>query len=146
MEGDETGLEQKVRHWLQVSGKKSELQAKLRAELYGAIQTEIAFRGDISITGEVERRSVSHREKIINWMVSQHLTSNSHWLTNSVFVRYWSHLKLTHVIYTHCFSETYQEYVVLLCMYLLYFMFLKDFETKFCSDLIVMSGEKRRCI
>ena len=84
----ETGLEQKVRHWLEVSGKKSELQAKLRAELYGAIQTEIAFRGDINITGEVERRAVSHREKIINWLVSQHLTTNRHWLTNSVFVRY----------------------------------------------------------
>ena len=87
-DNDQNGLEQKVRHWLEVSGKKSELQAKLRAELYGAIQTEIAFRGDINVTGEVERRSVSHREKIINWLVSQHLTSNRHWLTNSVFVRY----------------------------------------------------------
>ena len=84
----ETGLEQKVRHWLEVSGKKSELQAKLRAELYGAIQTEIAFRGDINIPGEAERRTVSQREKIINWLVSQHLTTNRHWLTNSVFVRY----------------------------------------------------------
>ena len=90
-DNNETGLEQKVRHWLEVSGKKSQLQAKLRAELYGAIQTEIAFRGDINVRG----RSVSHREKIINWLVSQHLTSNSHWLTNSVFVRYWSLLFYT---------------------------------------------------
>ena len=43
-ERDEAALEDKVRHWLEVSGKKSELQAKLRAELYSAIQTEIAFR------------------------------------------------------------------------------------------------------
>ena len=91
-DNDQTGLEQKVRHWLEVSGKKSELQAKLRAELYGAIQTEIAFRGDINITGEAERRSLSLREKIINWLVSQHLTTNRHWLTNSVFVRYSSGL------------------------------------------------------
>ena len=41
---DQRGLEEKVRQWLEVSGKKSELQAKLRAELYSAIQTEIAFR------------------------------------------------------------------------------------------------------
>ena len=84
---NEDGLEQKVRHWLEVSGKKSELQAKLRAELFGAIQTEVAFRGDIAITGEVERRSLSQREKIVNWLICQHLTSNRYWLTNSVFVR-----------------------------------------------------------
>ena len=31
-------------------------------------------------------RSLSSREKIINWLVSQHLTTNRHWLSNSVFV------------------------------------------------------------
>ena len=31
-------------------------------------------------------RSGSNREKVINWLVSQHLTSSRHWLTNSVFV------------------------------------------------------------
>ena len=41
---EETNLEGKVREWLESSGKKSELQAKLRAELFGAIQTELAFR------------------------------------------------------------------------------------------------------
>ena len=41
---EETNLEDRVREWLESSGKKSELQAKLRAELFGAIQTELAFR------------------------------------------------------------------------------------------------------
>ena len=40
----EAGLEDKVRQWLDTSGKRSELQAKIRAELYGALQTELAFR------------------------------------------------------------------------------------------------------
>ena len=31
-------------------------------------------------------RLVSTREKMINWLVSQHLTTNRHWLSNSVFV------------------------------------------------------------
>ena len=43
----ETDLEERVKDWLESSGKKSELQAKLRAELFGAIQTELAFRGDL---------------------------------------------------------------------------------------------------
>ena len=29
---------------------------------------------------------MSTREKMINWLVSQHLTTNRHWLSNSVFV------------------------------------------------------------
>ena len=41
---EEIKLEGRVREWLDSSGKKSELQAKLRAELFGAIQTELAFR------------------------------------------------------------------------------------------------------
>ena len=53
---DQLGLEEKVRQWLEVSGKKSELQAKLRAELYGAIQTEIAFR---FVEDQVEHDSYS---------------------------------------------------------------------------------------
>lgn len=40
----EADLEDKVRQWLDTSGKRSELQAKIRAELYGALQTELAFR------------------------------------------------------------------------------------------------------
>ena len=54
---DQLGLEEKVRKWLEVSGKKSELQAKLRAELYGAIQTEIAFR---FVEDQVEHNSHSY--------------------------------------------------------------------------------------
>ena len=30
--------------------------------------------------------SATSREKMINWLVSQHLTTHRHWLTNSVFV------------------------------------------------------------
>ena len=48
MEGNmnnmEADLEDRVRQWLDTSGKRSELQAKIRAELYGALQTELAFR------------------------------------------------------------------------------------------------------
>ena len=29
---------------------------------------------------------MSTREKMVNWLVSQHLTTNRHWLSNSVFV------------------------------------------------------------
>ena len=54
---DQLGLEEKVRQWLEVSGKKSELQAKLRAELYGAIQTEMAFR---FVEDQVEHNSHSY--------------------------------------------------------------------------------------
>ena len=46
---EETNLEDRVREWLESSGKKSELQAKLRAELFGAIQTEMAFRYSSSL-------------------------------------------------------------------------------------------------
>ena len=80
-------LEEQVRAWLESSGKKSELKAKLRAELFGAIQTELAFRGDLE-TVDQGSKTVSRREKLVSWLVSQHLTSNKHWLTNSVFVRY----------------------------------------------------------
>ena len=31
-------------------------------------------------------KSATSREKMINWLVSQHLTTHRHWLTNSVFV------------------------------------------------------------
>ena len=44
MDNLEADLEDKVRKWLDTSGKRSELQAKIRAELYGALQTELAFR------------------------------------------------------------------------------------------------------
>lgn len=37
-------LEERVREWLETSGKKTELQTKVRAELFAAIQTELAFR------------------------------------------------------------------------------------------------------
>ena len=37
-------LEDRVREWLETSGKKTELQTKVRAELFAAIQTELAFR------------------------------------------------------------------------------------------------------
>ena len=40
----EADMEDRVRQWLDTSGKRSELQAKIRAELYGALQTELAFR------------------------------------------------------------------------------------------------------
>ena len=46
---EKTNLEDRVREWLESSGKKSELQAKIRAELFGAIQTELAFRYSFSI-------------------------------------------------------------------------------------------------
>lgn len=87
-DGDhDSGLEERVRAWLESSGKKSELQAKLRAELFGAIQTELAFRGDLEPVHKNHKSAASRREKLLNWLVSQHLTSNKHWLTNSVFVR-----------------------------------------------------------
>ena len=85
---EEAGLEQRVRDWLESSGKKSELQAKLRAELFGAIQTELAFRGDLEAVQRGKIGAAPRREKLLNWLISQHLTSNKHWLTNSVFVRY----------------------------------------------------------
>lgn len=44
MDNMEAELEDRVRQWLDTSGKRSELQAKIRAELYGALQTELAFR------------------------------------------------------------------------------------------------------
>ena len=44
MDNMEADLEDRVRQWLDTSGKRSELQAKIRAELYGALQTELAFR------------------------------------------------------------------------------------------------------
>ena len=87
-DGDhDSGLEERVRAWLESSGKKSELQAKLRAELFGAIQTELAFRGDLEPVHKDHKSDASRREKLLNWLVSQHLTSNKYWLTNSVFVR-----------------------------------------------------------
>ena len=43
----EAELEDRVRQWLDTSGKRSELQAKIRAELYGALQTELAFRYEV---------------------------------------------------------------------------------------------------
>ena len=102
-------LEEQVRAWLESSGKKSELQAKLRAELFGAIQTELAFRGDLE-TVDQGRKTVSRREKLLNWLVSQHLTSNKHWLTNSVFVRYkciirtrYTVLRAIQFTFTYCF-------------------------------------------
>ena len=102
---EETNLEDRVREWLESSGKKSELQAKLRAELFGAIQTELAFRSDLTesmlyihlfcniFRGDLDvvtqsKGTSSKKEKLLNWLVSEHLTSNKHWLTNSVFVRY----------------------------------------------------------
>ena len=84
----EAGLEERLRDWLESSGKRSELQAKLRAELFGAIQTELAFTGDLEGSTGGQKSAASKREKLLNWLVSQHLTSNKHWLTNSVFVRY----------------------------------------------------------
>ena len=90
----EDRLEERVRHWLETSGKRSELQAKLRAELFGAIQTELAFTGDLEGVTTRQKGAASKREKLLNWLVSQHLTSNKHWLTNSVFVRYLSKQKI----------------------------------------------------
>ena len=87
-DGDhDSGLDKRVRAWLESSGKKSELQAKLRAELFGAIQTELAFRGGLGPVYKDHKSDASRREKLLNWLVSQHLTSNKYWLTNSVFVR-----------------------------------------------------------
>ena len=78
------GLEERVREWLDKSGKKTELQTKLRAELFAAIHTELAFKGDIVATDT--RHSSTRRERLINWLVSEHLTRNKFWLTNSVLV------------------------------------------------------------
>ena len=78
------GLEERVREWLDKSGKKTELQTKLRAELFAAIHTELAFKGDIVATDT--RHSSTRRERLINWLISEHLTRNKFWLTNSVLV------------------------------------------------------------
>ena len=79
-------LEEKVRDWFQSSGKMKEIQAKLKAELFETIQSQIKTKKDLPLKAATNSKPTPPLTKLVNWLISEHLAQNKNWLTNSVFV------------------------------------------------------------
>jgi len=79
-------LEGKVREWFQSSGKMKEIQAKIRAELFETIQSQIKTKKDLNLKASPNPKPAPPLTKIVNWLISEHLAQSKNWLTNSVFV------------------------------------------------------------
>jgi len=72
-----------VREWLAASGSLPTIQARLRADLYAAIQ-EQASDPTLRLKPKVGKVAVDVPTRCLNWLVGQHLTSQRCWLTTSL--------------------------------------------------------------
>jgi len=72
-----------VREWLSASGSLSTIQARLRADLYAAIQ-EQASDPTLRLKPKEGKGSVDAPTRCLNWLVGQHLSSQKCWLTTSL--------------------------------------------------------------
>lgn len=76
-------MEKRVREWLSASGSLPTIQARLRADLYAAIQ-EQASDPTLRLKPKERKASVDVPSRCLNWLVGQHLSSQRCWLTTSL--------------------------------------------------------------